>query len=86
MNFATDDGSPDKCPYPCLLWVFIVLILLQKDSRSSGFQNVSMSNRVTGGHVRVLGGEDGAGGEVEAGAVGVAGGGLLRAAGGHASA
>ena len=45
-----------------------------------------MSNRVTGGHVRVLGGEDGAGGEVEAGAVGVAGGGLLRAAGGHASA
>ena len=45
-----------------------------------------MSNRVTGGHVRVLGGKDGAGGEVEAGAVGVAGGGLLRAAGGHASA
>ena len=41
---------------------------------------------VTGGHVRVLGGEEGAGGQVEAGAVGVAGGGLLRAAGGHAEA
>ena len=65
---------------------YLLYSLYLKKSRSSGFQNVSMSNRVTGGHVRVLGGEDGAGGEVEAGAVGVAGGGLLRAAGGHASA
>ena len=36
--------------------------------------------------MRVLGGEEGAGGQVEAGAVGVTRGGLLGAAGGHAEA
>ena len=71
---------------PAFYEYLLYSLYFKKESRSSGFQNVSMSNRVTGGHVRVLGGEDGAGGEVEAGAVGVAGGGLLRAAGGHASA